>query len=197
MQTTAQLAAVRPDAETAEKAAAVLLESLGLDLSNGALADTPRRIVAAYRELLSPHTFEMTVFPNDEAYSDLVIARTIPFRSLCEHHLLPFYGNAHVGYIPGGSILGLSKLARVVEACSRGFQIQERMTVRIGDWLEDRLQPRGVGVVVEGVHTCMTARGVRAVGTSTTTMAFRGLLRESAEDRREFLDLACRGGEPV
>jgi GTP cyclohydrolase IA len=186
-----QLNPMKADTATAEKAAAMLLESLGVDLSSGALADTPRRVVAAYQELLTPHTFEMTVFPNDEGYSDLVLARAIPFRSLCEHHLLPFYGTAHVGYIPGSSILGLSKLARVVEACSRGFQIQERMTARIGAWLEDHLSPLGVGVVVEGTHTCMTARGVRATGASTMTMTFHGALRDHSATRQQFLTMAC------
>jgi GTP cyclohydrolase I len=135
----------------------------------------------------------MTVFPNSDDYSELVLARSIPFRSLCEHHLLPFYGVAHVGYVPGERILGLSKLARVVEACSRGFQIQERMTSQVGFWLLKHLGPRAVGVVVEGMHTCMTTRGVRAVGASTTTMAFHGTLRDSLEERRQFLALAFRG----
>jgi GTP cyclohydrolase I len=135
----------------------------------------------------------MTVFPNSDDYSELVLARSIPFRSLCEHHLLPFYGVAHVGYVPGERILGLSKLARVVEACSRGFQIQERMTSQVGFWLLKHLDPRAVGVVVEGMHTCMTTRGVRAVGASTTTMAFHGTLRDSLEERRQFLALAFRG----
>lgn len=177
------------DPDEAIRAATEMLKALGIDLSHGAVRKTPKRLVALYQELLAPYEFEATVFPNTDDYSDLVLARSIPFRSLCEHHLLPFYGVAHVGYAPGENLLGLSKFARVVEACSRGFQVQERMTTRIGSWLYDHLAPRSVGVLVEGVHTCMTARGVRSVGTSTTTMAFYGSLRDNPDERREFLSL--------
>lgn len=178
--------------EAAEAAAAALLASLGIDLSNASFAETPRRVVAAYQELLAPHEFDMTVFPNSDDYSELVLARSIPFRSLCEHHLLPFFGVAHVGYLPGDRILGLSKLARVVEACSRGFQIQERMTSQVALWLLKHLDPKGVGVVVEGVHTCMTARGIRAAGTTTTTMSLHGVFRDNPQDRQEFLSFVLR-----
>jgi GTP cyclohydrolase I len=177
------------DPDAAVQAATAMLDALGIDLSHGAVKKTPKRLVALYQELLAPYEFEATVFPNTDGYSELVLARSIPFRSLCEHHLLPFYGVAHVGYVPGENLLGLSKFARVVEACSRGFQVQERMTTRIGLWLYQHLAPRSVGVLVEGEHTCMTARGVRSVGVSTTTMAFYGSLRDNADERREFLSL--------
>jgi GTP cyclohydrolase I len=180
-----------PDHDAAEHAARAMLTAMGLNVTDGPLKNTPKRLVSLYEELLVPHEFEATVFSNSDDYSELVLARDIPFRSLCEHHLLPFYGVAHVGYVPGEYLLGLSKLARVVEACSRGFQIQERMTTQIGSWLHEHLAPRGVGVLVEGIHTCMTARGIRSVGVSTTTMAFYGSLREHAEDRREFLTLVA------
>lgn len=180
------------DVTAAETAAAQLLAALGVDQTSETFRETPRRIVAAYQELLATHEFDMTVFPNTDGYEGLVLANGIPFRSLCEHHLLPFYGVAHVGYLPGDQVLGLSKLARVVEACSRGFQVQERLTVQVASWLVKHLNPRGVGVVVEGVHTCMTVRGVRAVGATTTTYSLQGALEEDRELRREFLDLIRR-----
>ncbi len=120
----------------------------------------------------------------------LVLARSIPFHSLCERHLLPFHGVAHVGYVPGENLFGLSEFTRTVEACSRGIQVQQRMTTRIGLWLHHQFAPRGVGVLVEGVHTCMAARGFPPVGAATSTTAFYGSLRESADDQSEFLALA-------
>src|SRR5437868_5657461 len=116
------------DLDGAERAVHDLLVALGRDPSNPHLADTPRRVAAAYRELLTPRPFNLTTFPNDEGYDELVLAKSIPFHSLCEHHLLPFTGVAHVGYLPAGRILGLSKLARVVEHCARELQVQERLT---------------------------------------------------------------------
>jgi GTP cyclohydrolase I len=144
----------------------------------------------AYAEMLTPPPFEPTTFPNDEGYDELVLARSIPVRSLCEHHALPFVGVAHVGYLPGDRILGLSKLARVVEMFARRPQVQERLTQQVADWLQTHLAPRGVGVVVEAEHLCMTMRGVRATGTSTVTSAVHGLLRDDARSRAEFFALA-------
>jgi GTP cyclohydrolase I len=144
----------------------------------------------AYAEMLTPPPFEPTTFPNDEGYDELVLARSIPVRSLCEHHALPFVGVAHVGYLPGDRILGLSKLARVVEKFARRPQVQERLTQQVADWLQTHLAPRGVGVVVEAEHLCMTMRGVRATGTSTVTSAVHGLLRDDARSRVEFFALA-------
>lgn len=121
--------------------------------------------------------------------SELVVARSIPFHALCQHHLLPFHGVAHVGYVPGESQLGLAEFVRIVETCSRGIQAQQRMTSRIGLWLQHQLAPRGVGVLVQAVHSCKTARGGSSTVAKTTT-AFFGSLRLSADERREFLVLA-------
>lgn len=179
------------DAEAAERAVRELLVALGQDVDSQHLADTPRRVAAAYSELLTPIPFNLTTFPNDERYDELVLARDIPFRSLCQHHLLPFVGVAHVGYLPGERIVGLSKLARVVEHFARGLQVQERLTKQVADCLTDHLAPNGVGVVLEADHLCMSLRGVRAHGTRTVTSALSGLLREDARSRAEFFALAA------
>ncbi len=173
-----------------ERAVADLLVALGQDPHDHPTADTPRRVAAAYAELLTPRPFNVTTFPNDEDYDELVLARDIPFHSLCQHHLLPFKGVAHVGYLPGERIVGLSKLARVVELFARGLQVQERLTKQVADWLEDRLEPKGVGVVVEAEHLCMSLRGVQAVGSLTVTSTVHGLLRDDPRSRAEFFALA-------
>ena len=177
------------DYERALAAAKALLESFGADVENGPLAETPRRMVDAYLEQLTPQPFHATTFPNDGNYDELVVAREINFHSLCEHHLLPFIGVAHVAYLPGGQIVGLSKLARVVEYYARALQVQERLTIQVADWLERELQPRGVGVVIEAEHMCMTLRGVQKPGTKTVTSALRGLVRDDPRTRQEFLAL--------
>jgi GTP cyclohydrolase I len=182
-----------PDADRARDAAEAFLRALGVRVDAPGLEDTPRRMAAAYAELLTPRAFELTTFPNDEGYDELVLARGIPVRSVCEHHVLPFTGVAHVGYLPGERIVGLSKLARVVELFARRPQVQERLTVQVARWLETRLHPRGVGVVVEAEHLCMTLRGVQAPGTTTTTSALLGTVREDPRTRAEFLSLT-RGG---
>ena len=178
------------DLPAAERAARAFLTALGVPTDAGSTADTPRRMAAAYAELLSPRSFELTTFPNDEGYDELVLARDIPVRSVCEHHMLPFVGVAHVGYLPGERILGLSKLARVVEHVARDLQVQERMTEQVADWLEEHLAPKGVGVVLEAEHLCMTLRGVQARGSCTVTSALHGLLREDSRSRSEFFALA-------
>ena len=180
------------DRGAAERAAADLLSALGADLTDEGLRETPRRMVAAYAELLTPEPFRATSFPNDEGYDELVVVRAIPFHSLCMHHLLPFHGVAHVGYLPGERIVGLSKLGRVVEHFARALQIQERLTTQIADWLEDELDPKGVGVVVEAEHLCMSLRGVQKLGATTVTSALRGLVRDDARTRQEFLALTAR-----
>src|SRR3954447_4879645 len=183
-------AALDPDAmdyERMESAVADLLEALGVDLTDESLRDTPRRVAAAYAELLTPLPFETTTFPNAEGYDELVVARGIPFHSLCEHHLLPFHGVAHVAYLPGERIVGLSKLGRVVESFARRLQVQERMTTQIADWVEEYLNPRGVGVVLEAEHMCMSLRGVQKPGTVTVTSALHGIVRDDARTRQEFL----------
>ena len=174
------------DRERARAAVADLLVALGQDLDSPHLAETPRRAPDALIELLTPEAFRATTFPNDEGYDDLVIVAGIPFHSLCEHHLLPFRGVAHVGYLPGERLVGLSKLARIVEQFSRALQVQERMTRQLAEWLEHELAPRGTGVVLEAEHLCMSLRGPRIVGSVTTTRSFTGLLRDDARLRREF-----------
>ncbi len=181
------------DLPRAQKAVTELLVALGKDPFSAHLADTPRRVAQSYAELLTPSEFHLTTFPNDEGYDELVLARSIPLRSLCEHHLLPFHGVAHVGYLPGERILGLSKLARVVELFARDLQVQERLTRQIADWLQEHLAPQGVGVVLEAEHLCMSMRGVRAVGSRTVTSALHGLLREDPRSRQEFFALAGIG----
>jgi len=165
---------------------------MGADLVSESLADTPRRIAAMYAELLSPAPFNATTFPNDGGYDELVVAREIPFHSLCEHHMLPFVGVAHVAYLPGERVLGLSKLARVVDYFARSLQVQERLTTQVADWLQDELEPKGVGVVIEAEHLCMSLRGVQKVGAKTVTSALRGLVRDDPRTRQEFLALTSR-----
>ena len=177
------------DLAAAEQAAAQFLQALGVELTSESLSGTPRRMARAYAELFSPRPFDLTTFPNDEGYDELVLARGIPLRSVCEHHLLPFVGVAHVGYLPGERILGLSKLARVVELFAHGPQVQERLTKQIADWLTEHLRPKGVGVVVEAEHLCMTLRGVHAAGATTVTSTLLGSLREDARSRQEFFAL--------
>ena len=182
------------DLAAAQRAAADFLAALGVDLDSDGLAETPARMARAYAELLTPREFTLTTFANDEGYDELVLARGIPIRSVCEHHLLPFVGIAHVGYLPGQRILGLSKLARVVELFAHGAQVQERLTRQIADWLCTHLRPKGVGVVIEAEHLCMSLRGVRARGARTTTSALHGVLREDARSRQEFFALSGMRG---
>jgi GTP cyclohydrolase I len=164
------------DLPAAEQAVRDLLEALGRDPESPHLEETPRRVAHAFAEQLTTEPFAPTTFPNDAGYDDLVLVRDIPFHSLCEHHLLPFTGIAHVGYLPGERIVGLSKLARAVDYFSRDLQVQERLTVQLRDWLDDELAPRGAGVVVKATHSCMELRGIRSHGTSTVTSAFSGML---------------------
>ena len=178
------------DLAAAEVAAAAFLTALGISLDSESMAASPGRMARAWSEMLTPRSFELTTFPNDEGYDQLVVARSLPVQSVCEHHLLPFTGVAHVGYLPGDRILGLSKLARVVELFSRRPQVQERLTQQVARWLQDTLAPRGVGVVIEADHQCMSLRGVRAPGASTVTSALLGCLRDDARSRAEFLSVA-------
>jgi GTP cyclohydrolase I len=178
------------DLAAAQRAAAEFLAALGVDLDREGLSETPARMARAYAELFRPRPLRMTTFPNDEGYDELVLARGIPFRTVCEHHLLPFSGVAHVGYLPGARILGLSKLARLVEHFAARPQTQERLTKQVADCLAERLAPRGTGVVLQAEHTCMTLRGVRAIGATTVTSALLGSLRADARSRAEFFALA-------
>ena len=181
------------DLDRAAQAVTDLLDALGYPVEGEHRAKTPQRVASALAEMLTPSAFLPTTFPNDEGYDELVVARQVPFRSLCEHHLLPFFGVAHVGYLPGTRIIGLSKLARVVEHFAAGLQVQERLTQQVADWLHDHLDARGVGVVLEAEHLCMSLRGVRAAGSRTVTSALRGDLRSDARTRDEFLALARQG----
>lgn len=180
---------VEVDVAAAERAAADFLRALGVRTDDEHLRATPGRMARAYAELFTSPEFDLTTFPNDEGYDELVLARSIPLRSVCEHHLLPFVGVAHVGYLPGARILGLSKLARVVGHFAARPQVQERLTKQVAGWLEQNLAPAGVGVVVEAEHTCMTLRGVRAAGSTTVTSALLGSLRDDARSRQEFFAL--------
>jgi GTP cyclohydrolase IA len=181
------------DLTAAEAAASDLLAALGMDLEAESTAATPGRMARAFAEMLTPPEFEMTTFPNDEGYDELVLVQDIPVQSLCEHHMLPFVGVAHVGYLPAERILGLSKLARTVEYHSRHAQTQERLTQRIADHLRHSLAAKGVGVVVEAEHTCMTLRGARVPGSKTVTSALFGRLRDDPATRAEFLGLTRTG----
>jgi GTP cyclohydrolase I len=182
------------DIPAAERAVAQLLRALGRDPGSPHLAETPRRVVESFAEMLTGPQFDLTTFPNDEGYDGLVLATAIPVQSLCEHHLLPFSGVAHIGYLPGDRILGLSKLVRVLDLFARDLQVQERLTQQVADWLHDNLAPRGVGVVIEAEHLCMSLRGVRSRGARTTTSALHGVLREDARSRQEFFALTGTGG---
>jgi GTP cyclohydrolase I len=180
------------DHAAVQRAARELLRALGADVDAESLRDTPRRVADAYSELLTPQPFQATTFPNDDGYDGLIVARAIPFHSLCMHHMLPFHGIAHIGYLPGERIVGLSKLGRVVELFARDLQIQERLTVQIAGWLQDELEPKGVGVVLEAEHLCMSLRGVQKLGAKTVTSALHGAIRDDARTRQEFLALTTR-----
>ena len=181
------------DFDAAARAARELLLALGADLEDEGLRDTPRRMVDVYAELLTARDFAPTTFPNDEGYDELVVACDIPFHALCMHHLLPFHGVARVGYLPGERIIGLSKLARVVELFARNLQVQERLTTQVAGWLDDHLQPKGVGVVLEAEHMCMSLRGVQKFGAQTVTSALHGVVRDDPRTRQEFLALTTGG----
>jgi GTP cyclohydrolase I len=181
------------DLPAAEAAAADLLRALGAEVDSEHLRETPRRVAQAYAELLTPTPFNATTFPNDEHYDELILVRDIPFQSLCAHHLLPFHGTAHVAYLPADRLVGLSKLGRVVDLFAHELQVQERLTTQIADWLETILDPGGVGVIVEAEHLCMSLRGVQKPGSSTVTSALRGLVKEDARTRQEFLSLVRSG----
>jgi GTP cyclohydrolase IA len=178
------------DIDAASRAAADFLSALGIDLDREEMRETPARMARAYAELFDVQPLVLTTFPNDEGYDELVLARAVPFRTVCEHHLLPFSGLAHVGYLPGERIVGLSKLARLVEHFAARPQVQERLTKQIAECLATRLQAPGVGVVLEAEHSCMTLRGVRAHGAKTITSTLLGTLRADPRSRAEFFALA-------
>jgi GTP cyclohydrolase I len=175
-----------------EQAVRTMLEAIGEDPDRPGLCDTPRRVARMYAELFSglfedPARYLDVHFP--EQYDEMVVLRDIPFYSMCEHHLLPFMGKAHVAYLPCGKVVGVSKLARVVESCAHRPQVQERLTVQIADLLMDKLDARGAGVIVEATHTCMTIRGVRKPGSLMVTSAMRGLFKSNLATRNEAINL--------
>jgi GTP cyclohydrolase IA len=181
--------AAKFDIVAAERAALDLLRAIGADVASPGLLGTPRRVAASFAEMVTPAEFTATTFPNEGSYDELVVVRDIPFHALCMHHLLPFYGQAHVAYLPGEKIVGISKLARVVELFARDLQLQERLTMQIADWLDQELAPRGVGVVLSAEHTCMTLRGVLKPGARTVTSALRGSVRDDVRTRQELFSL--------
>lgn len=166
-----------------------VLVALGEDPTREGLRDTPDRVERFWNEWLHPKPFNFTAFDADGT-DEMIVQTAIPFYSFCEHHMIPFFGHAAVGYLPHGRIVGLSKLARAVEYCARGLRTQERITNAVADMLEDGLHPRGIGVVLRAEHLCMAMRGVRAPGATTVTSCLRGVFREDAMARAEFLDLA-------
>ena len=186
------------DTERVQKLVAELLDAIGEDTGRDGLLDTPKRVAAMYEELFSgisdDPTRHLTVtFAAD--HDEMVMVKEIPFASLCEHHLVPFIGRAHVAYIPGedGRITGLSKLARLVDGYARRLQVQERMTTQIADSIESALDPRGVLVVVEAEHLCMSMRGIRKPGAMTVTSAVRGIFRDSGAARAEAMNFIHNG----
>lgn len=180
------------DVDSAQRLVRDLIVAVGEDPDREGLRDTPRRIAAMYQELFEGLQHDPVAVLSvgfEEGHDEMVILREIPFYSMCEHHFLPFHGEAHVGYLPDGRIVGLSKIARAVDIFARRPQVQERLTGQIADCIEDVLGAKGVGVVIEAEHLCMTARGVRKPGSRMVTSAMRGRFREDSNTRQEFLDL--------
>ena len=181
-----------------EKAVREILSAVGEDLNRDGLKDTPARVARMYGELLAgmhddPNTHISRVF--NENYDEIVLLRDIPFYSICEHHLMPFIGSAHVAYLPSGKILGVSKLARIVDCFARRLQTQERLTYQIADCLMSNLKPLGVAVVLEAAHSCMTIRGIKKPGSVMVTSAVRGLFRKDPRSRNEIMSLIHHGNK--
>ena len=180
------------DQARAESAVRELLLALGEDPDREGLRDTPRRVAAAFAETLGGREVDIPALLSvgfEEGHDEMVILRDVPFYSTCEHHLLPFHGVAHIGYVPNGRVVGLSKLARLVDAVARRPQLQERLTAQVADLLMDSLQPQGAGVAVEAEHLCMQMRGIKKPGSRMLTSAMRGSFRDQQETRAEFLSL--------
>lgn len=189
----------RPTRDEAEQAVRTLLRWAGEDPTREGLTDTPARVARAYEDWFSgyaddPIEFLRRTFKEVDGYDEMIVLRDIRFESHCEHHMAPIIGRAHVGYLPNRAVVGISKLARVVETFSRRFQVQEAMTAQIANCIQDVLAPRGVGVVIEAVHQCMTTRGIRKEGVSMITSRLLGTMRTDPRTRAEFLDMI---GRPV
>jgi len=181
-----------------EKAVLEILAAVGEDAKREGLRDTPKRVARMYAELLAgmscePDKHLQTVF--SEKYDEIVLLREIPFYSICEHHLMPFIGKAAVAYLPDGMVLGVSKLARIVDSFARRLQVQERLTVQIADFLMDNLKPKGVAVVLQASHSCMTIRGVKKPGSMMVTSALRGIFRKDPRSRNEVMSLIGTGNK--
>ena len=186
------------DIEKIEKAVAQILSAVGEDTKREGLKDTPQRVASMYAELLSgmnedPKQHLGSVFT--EKYNEIVLLRDVPFYSICEHHLMPFIGSAHVAYLPSGMVLGVSKLARIVDSFARRLQVQERLTDQIADFLMENLEPKGVAVVLEASHNCMTIRGIKKPGSVMVTSALRGIFKKDPKSRSEVLGLMHNAGK--
>ena len=182
------------DKPKAEKAVRELLLALDQNIESEGLRDTPTRVAEMYIEQCTDGNAELDVIFKQLTYDGMVIVRDIPFMSYCEHHLLPYYGRAHIAYIPRKRVLGLSKLARLTYSCSRGFTIQESVTEAVANRLYDEVEPLGCMVVIEAEHGCMNLRGAKSVGSSTVTSVVRGVFRDVPAARSEFLGLVSKGG---
>ncbi|MCC6499338.1 MAG: GTP cyclohydrolase I FolE [Anaerolineales bacterium] len=189
------------DLEVTRRLVYELIKSVGEDPEREGLKNTPDRVARMYTELLSGYSLEPEKIINralfNVSYDEMVIVRDIEFYSLCEHHMLPFIGRAHVAYIPAGKVIGLSKIPRIVDLYARRLQIQERMTRQIADFIQDALKPQGVAVVVEAMHMCAMMRGVKKHDARMTTSAMHGAFRANLATRQEFLDNISRGSKPV
>ena len=184
----------KPSRKQAEEAIRTLLLWAGEDPRREGLVDTPKRVVSAYEDWFSgyredPITFMKRTFEEVEGYDEMIVLRDISFESHCEHHMAPIIGKAHVGYLPRSKVVGISKLARVVEAYARRFQVQEKMTAQIANCIQEVLQPMGVGVVIEAKHQCMTTRGIHKSDVSMVTSQMIGGMRKDARTRAEFLQM--------
>lgn len=182
----------RPTRKQAEDAITVLLRWAGEDPTREGLVDTPRRVAKAYEDWFSgynsdPVSFLQRTFEEVEGYDEMIVLRDITFESHCEHHMAPIIGRAHVGYLPNNKVVGISKLARVVDSFARRFQVQEKMTAQIAQCIENVLKPKGVGVVIDAVHQCMTTRGIHKSAVSMVTSQMLGTFRKDARTRAEFL----------
>lgn len=189
------------DYASIEQAVTQILTAIGEDPAREGLQRTPERVARMYTELLSGYRIDPVVMVNealfDVSYDEMVIVRDIEFYSLCEHHMLPFMGRAHVAYLPNGKVIGLSKIPRIVDMFARRLQVQERMTRQIADFINELLHPKGVAVVVEALHMCSTMRGVKKHDARMTTSAMLGAFRTRLATRQEFLDNVSRGAEAM
>lgn len=184
----------KPTREEAEAAVKTLLAWAGEDITREGLTDTPKRVAKAYAEFFkgydeSPEKILKTTFDDVGGYSDIILVRDIPFYSHCEHHMVPFIGTAHVAYYPNKGVVGLSKLARVVDIFSRRLQTQENLTIQIANAIDDALNPRGVAVLMEAEHMCMSLRGVQKTGVSTVTTQFKGIFQKEPDEQVRFMQL--------